>query len=150
MGSHGTSVLGFEFAGSTRRLHQILTRWGASGRSAAREHVLLDLGFIVGYGLFLALACGRFARDCERAGRTKTAALAALLAWGALLAAAVNVLQKIVLWLELHGHTSQPLPTLAAVAATLILALGSMAAVCSVGGIVARRLNPAPAREGRT
>src|ERR1700676_2752118 len=51
MSAHGTGVLGFEFAESTRRMREILARWGSPGLAGAREHVFIDLGFIVGYGL---------------------------------------------------------------------------------------------------
>ncbi|HEY1688868.1 MAG TPA: hypothetical protein VGF95_08390 [Solirubrobacteraceae bacterium] len=113
MSAHGTSVLGFELAGSTSRLRTILTRWGDPGRSAAERHVLLDLGFIVGYGLLLAGICTRLAGSLRARGRDRLATVAALLAWAALLAAIANLVQKLLLWLELHGHTAQPLPAIA-------------------------------------
>jgi hypothetical protein len=128
MSAHGTGVLGFEFAGSTHRLRGILMRWGATGRNAAHDHVLIDLGFIVGYGALLFGACrklsGRLSSD-----RPRLARIATWLAWGALSAAFLNGAQKVILWSELHGHTAQPLPLLAALCGGVTLACASTAAV---------------------
>jgi hypothetical protein len=151
MSSHGTGVLGFEFACSTHRMHEILIRWGAAGHAAAQDHVFLDLGFILGYGLLLIGLCGRLAGRLQREGHSRAARVAALLAWGALIAAVANALQKIVLWLELHGHIAQPLPVLAAVCGTITLTLAISAALFAiVGTIVVRRSPAVTAPEGQT
>jgi hypothetical protein len=140
MGSHGTGVLGFEFAGSTDRMREILRRWGSAGLAGARDHVFIDVGFIVGYGVLLVGACGRLAGRFERHGRPRAAAVAGLLAWAALGAAIVNALQKLTLWLEIHGHIAQPLPALAAACGAITFALAGPAAVfAAAGAIVARR-----------
>ena len=129
MSSHGTGVLGFEFAASPARLREIMGRWGSAGRAGARQHVLLDLGFICGYGVLLLGMCGRLSEGFRRRGRARAAGVAALLAWGALIAAATNALQKAFLWLEIHGHIEQPLPSIAAACAgiTFTLALSAVA-----------------------
>ncbi len=151
MSSHGTGVLGFEFAGSTHRMQEILTRWGSAGRTAAQWHVFIDLGFILGYGLLLIGLCGRLAERFEREGHSRAASVAALLAWGALIAAIVNALQKIILWLELHGHIAQPLPTLAAVGGTITFTFAISAALfAAVGTIAMRRPSVVRASEGQT
>jgi hypothetical protein len=117
MSAHGTGVLGFERANTTRRLNEILSVWGPHGRAAAEAHVFIDLGFIVCYGLLLAGICVRFWGLYSQSGHTRIAQIAGGLAWAALIAATVNILQKLILWLELHGHTSQPLPELASLCA---------------------------------
>lgn len=40
--SHGPTILDFEFAGSQTRAAQIVSEWGAKGRSAAHLSLLLD------------------------------------------------------------------------------------------------------------
>lgn len=151
MSSHGTGVLGFEFAASTHRMHEILTRWGPAGHAAAQQHVFIDLGFILGYGLLLIGLCGRLAGRLEREGHSRAARIAALLAWGALIAAVANALQKIVLWLELHGHIMQPLPVLAAACGTITLTLAISATLFAVGGTIALRwTRPVVRSEGQT
>jgi hypothetical protein len=137
MNAHGTGVLGFEQAGTTRRLDRILSVWGAHGRSAAEAHVFLDLGFIACYGLLLAGMCVRLGRLYHESGHPRVAQIAAGLAWAALIAATVNVLQKLVLWLELNGHTAQPLPALASLCAAMTSALAIAALLFSITGALA-------------
>jgi hypothetical protein len=142
MSAHGTGVLGFEFAGSTHRMREILASWGSAGRGGAREHVFIDLGFIVGYALLLVGACGPLAGRFDRQGHPRAAAVAALLAWAALTAATINALQKVLLWLEIHGHIAQPLPALAAVCGAITFALATSAALfAAFGAIATRRLS---------
>jgi len=151
MSEHGTGVLGFEFAATTDRLREILTRWGSAGHTAAQQHVFIDLGFILGYGLLLIGLCGRLSARLRHQGHPRAATLAALLAWSALVAAAANALQKVVLWFELHGHATQPLPVLAAVCGALTFILGISAAVFAVaGGIAVQRMPCEAAPEGQT
>lgn len=151
MSSHGTGVLGFEFAGSTHRMREVLARWGPAGHTAAQQHVFIDLGFILGYGLLLIGLCGRLAGRFEREGHSRAARVAALLAWGALIAAVVNALQKIVLWLELHEHIAQPLPALAAVCGTITFTFAISAALFAVVGVIVMRCPSAVrASEGQT
>jgi hypothetical protein len=146
MSSHGTGVLGFEFAGSTERVREILTRWGSQGLQAAREHVLIDLGFIVGYGVLLIGMCVRLSGRLQVRGHTRASVVAALLAWAALIAAAVNAMQKAFLWLETHGHVGQPLPALAAACGAITFTLALSAAVFAVSGALA--LHRRPSTEG--
>jgi hypothetical protein len=123
MSAHGTSVLGFELAGSMGRLHAILARWGAQGRAAAEQHVLLDSGFIVCYGLLLMGICARLASSLSTAGRRRLPVVATLLGWGALVAATANLAQKVILWIELHQQATALLPALAAACDIAIFAL---------------------------
>jgi hypothetical protein len=126
-------------------MHEILTRWGSAGLAGAREHVLIDLGFILGYGLLLVGACARLVERFERQGHTSAAVVAALLAWAALTAAAVNALQKVLLWLEIHGHIAQPLPGLAAACGAITFVLATSAALFAAFGVIAIRRSSASA-----
>lgn len=121
MSAHGTGVLGFERAGTTRRLNEILSVWGPHGRGAAEAHVFIDLGFIACYGLLLAGLCVRLRLPYQRSGHPRVARIATAFAWAALIAATVNILQKLILWLELHGQTAQLLPALASLSACHML-----------------------------
>jgi len=151
MSEHGTGVLGFEFAATTDRLREILVRWGSVGHAAAQQHVFIDLGFILGYGLLLIGSCARLSERLRRRRHPRSATLAALMAWGALVAAVANALQKVVLWLELHGHITQPLPSLAVVGGALTFILGISSALFAVAGGIAVRHMPLEATpEGQT
>lgn len=141
MSAHGTGVIGFERAGTTRRLNEILFAWGTPGRKAAEAHVFIDLGFIACYGLLLAGACLRLGSLYRQSDRPRLARVASAFAYAALLAASVNILQKLVLWLELHRHTEQPLPAIASWCAviTSLLAL-TVVLFVALGALAARRL----------
>lgn len=138
MSSHGAGVLSFEFAGSTPRLREIITGWGTPGLAGAQQHIVIDLGFILGYGTLLWGACGRLANRLEGRGRSTAAAVAAWLAWAAVVAAAINALQKLLLWLEIHGHAAQPLPALAAACGAITFVLATPAALFALGGTIER------------
>lgn len=141
MSAHGTGVLGFERAGTTRRLNEILFIWGPHGRAAAEAHVFIDLGFIACYGLLLAGMCVRLGRLYQRSGHPQVAQVATAFTWVALAAAIVNMLQKVVLWLELHGHTAQPLPALASLcAATTSLLAIAVVLFAIIAALAARQL----------
>lgn len=144
MSAHGAGVMGFELAGSTARMREILVRWGSVGVAAARQHVLIDLGFILGYGVLLVGVCGRLSTSFQARGSRRAAGIAAVMAWAAVSAAAFNTLQKVLLWLELHGHVAQPLPGLVAVCAAITFALAFSAALFAVcASLAARRPTPA-------
>jgi hypothetical protein len=141
MSAHGTGVLGFERAGTTRRLNEILSVWGTHGRAAAEAHVFIDLGFIACYGLLLAGMCVRLGRLYQRSGHPRVTQIATAFAWAALVAATVNVLQKLVLWLELHGHTAEPLPALASLCAAITSLLAAAVVLFAIiTALAARRL----------
>lgn len=141
MAAHGTGVLGFEQAGTAHRLNEILSGWGPDGRVAAEAHVFIDLGFIACYGLLLAGMCARLRHRYRQSGHPRVAQIAAVFAWAALIAATVNVLQKIILWLELHGHTTQLLPALASLCAaiTSLLAI-AVVLFAIIAALAARQL----------
>jgi hypothetical protein len=148
MSAHGTGVLGFERAGTTRRLDEVLSAWGTHGRGAAEAHVFIDLGFIACYGLLLAGTCIRVRRLYSQSGYPRVARIATGLAWAALIAATVTIVQKLVLWLELHGHTAQPFPALASLCAAITSLLAITVVLFAViAALAARQLGLRSASE---
>ena len=148
MSAHGTGVLGFERAGTTHRLNEILFVWGPHGRGAAEAHVFIDLGFIACYGLLLTGICVRLGRLYQRSGHSRVAQIATAFVWAALIAAIVNMLQKLMLWLELHGHTAQPLPALASLCAAITSLLAIAVVLFAIfAALAARRLELGSATE---
>jgi hypothetical protein len=139
MSAHGTGVLGFERAGTTRRLNEILFLWGTDGRGAAEVHVFIDLGFIACYGLLLAGMCVRLGNFYTQSDQPRVAQIATAFACAALIAATVNILQKLILWLELHGHTAQPLPALASWCAAITSLLAITVVLFAVIAVLAAR-----------
>ena len=91
------------------------------------------------YGLLLAGICVRLGRLYQRSGHPRVAQIAAGFAWAALIAATVNILQKLVLWLELHGHTAEPLPALASLCAAITSLLAVAVVVFAIITALAAR-----------
>ncbi len=58
----GPGIIRFELAGSASRADDIMTRWGAEGRRAARSSLWLDFGYMATYGAFTALLVDRARR----------------------------------------------------------------------------------------
>ena len=137
MDDRGAGIIAFELAGSSGRAHEIVTEWGSSGRSAAQLSLVLDYGYLLGYGLFLAGACTAVAERFRRLGAARLASLGILLAWGALVAAGSDALENVNLLVVADGHTSQPWPGLALGFASLKFALLIPASLYALLGWIA-------------
>jgi hypothetical protein len=137
MDNRGAGIIAFELAGSSGRAHEIVTQWGSSGRSAAQLSLVLDYGYLVGYGLFLAGACTAVAERFRRLGAAGLALLGILLTWAALVAAGSDALENVNLLVVAGGHTSQPWPRLALGFASLKFALSISASLYALLGWVA-------------
>jgi hypothetical protein len=98
-------IVSFEFAGTLAEAHRMMASWGASGRVYAGLSLGLDYLFLVLYGLTLALACVRTGRVfAARAPRLHR--LGEALAWGVLLAAALDAVENYALIRVLLGASS--------------------------------------------
>lgn len=110
-----TEIFGFQLAWRTARVREILAEWqrlGLLGR--ARTMIDLDWPFIPLYSSTLALA-GTLAGRAVGTGDGETAA--ALLAYGAVAAALLDVSENVGLLAMLGGRTGQPVPALTSTAA---------------------------------
>lgn len=113
--SHGPSVLSLEFSGSRARAAQIMSEWGAKGRSAAHLSLVLDYGYMLSYGLFFALA-GFAIRDTARArGWRRLAIVGAIVPFFALAAATFDAAENVALLLTLGGNGGSFAPPFASV-----------------------------------
>ncbi len=147
--SHGPTVLDFEFAGSQSHAAHIMAEWGAKGRSAAHLSLLLDYGYMLSYGLFLALA-GFVVRDTARArGWTRLAAIGGVVPFFALVAAMFDATENVALLLTLAGNGGSFAPPFAAVCSAIKFTLISIAILYALCGLAlwlrAQRLRPARA-----
>jgi hypothetical protein len=139
MSDRGTGVIAFEVARTSARAAQIVSEWGAEGRSAARESLWLDYPFLISYGLLLAGGCWAVARRFAVLGLPRAAALGRALAWAGLAAAGFDALENVALLRVAGGHTAQPWPGLAFAFASLKFVLSGAATVFALGGWVATR-----------
>ena len=140
MTAHGASLIAFELAGSVSRSSEIVTGWGAAGKSAMWWQLALDTPFLIGYGLFAAGACAAVADRARRTGRPRLRRTAVLIAWFGPIAAGTDLLQNVSLALILIGHEAQPWPRISALGGYLtnvLMATGLAFALC--GAIATRR-----------
>jgi hypothetical protein len=139
MSDRGTGVIAFELARTSARAAQIVSEWGAEGRSAARESLWLDYPFLISYGLLLAGGCCAVARRFTALGRPRAAALGRALAWAGLAAAGFDAVENVALLRVANEHVEQPWPGLAFAAASMKFVLIGAAGVFALGGWVATR-----------
>ena len=136
--SHGPTVLDFEFAGSQSHATQIIAEWGAKGRSAAHLSLLLDYGYMLSYGLFFSLT-GFAIRDTARErGWRRLAAIGLVVPFFALIAAAFDATENVVLLLTLAGSGGSFAPPFAVVCSTIKFTLIGIAILYALCGLVFR------------
>ncbi|HVA19837.1 MAG TPA: hypothetical protein VMU55_06670 [Solirubrobacteraceae bacterium] len=133
--SHGPAILDFEFAGSRSHAAQIVSEWGAKGRSAAHLSLLLDYGYMLSYGIFFALA-GFAVRDIARArGWRRLAAIGTVVPFFALAAATFDATENVALLLTLAGNGGGFASPFAAICSTIKFTLISIAILYSICGL---------------
>lgn len=59
----GPGIIPFELAGTAAKAEDIMSRWGQTGRRAARQSMWLDFGYMSTYGILLALLVERRRRS---------------------------------------------------------------------------------------
>lgn len=136
--SGGPTILAFEFAGSRSHAAQIMSEWGARGRSAARLSLIIDYGYMVSYGLFFALA-GFAVRDTARArGWRRLAAVGVVVPFFALAAAMFDASENVALLLTLAGDGDSFAPPFAAVCSAIKFTLIGIAILYVLSGLAVR------------
>lgn len=142
-GYGGTSISGFEFAGSSSRAAQIIAEWGTEGRHLARIGLWLDYGYMLSYGLFFALA-GFAVRDTARArGWRRMAKAGAVVPYFALVAACFDASENVALLLTLGGHGGRFAPPFATACSSikwLLIGTAILYAICGLALVLKVRL----------
>ena len=128
MSDRGTGVLAFEFVATSERAEEIVAGWGDEGRDAARAHLLLDYGYLAGYGLLLWLGA-------TWAGARRLALLGPI-------AAICDALENAALLAVAGGTTAQPWPLLGTAFATLKFAAISVCLLAIAALRLRRRRAP--------
>ena len=148
MSDHGTGVIELELMRTTEKAQEVLSDYGADGRSAARTSLWLDYPYLVSYALFLALACVGISERARRLGRHRWAAVGIALAWAGLLAGLFDAVENAALLHVLAGHPEQPYPALAYLCAVSKFVLFAAALLYSVAGLLALRRSGARETSG--
>jgi len=148
MSDQGHSIYDFELAGDDA-IQEVLGDWGEGATSHGTTQLVLDVPFLVGYGLGLAAVLGLLAEALRRWRRV--AVVLAWLAWVPLAAALCDLVENVCLFLVLRDRV-EGWPDAAAAAARAKFALLDVAYVAVVAGALlalAARLGnrraPAPA-----
>jgi hypothetical protein len=117
-------VIAFELAGTPAQMAKILDTWGEDGIADARLQTRLDFLFLIYYGNAVALGVMIAQRRRES---TALASLGGPLAWGAWIAALLDVVENVFLLRVLDGHLESPNPEIAywcALVKFILLGLG--------------------------
>lgn len=123
---HG--IISFELAATEARATRILDAWGSEGRALAARSLRLDFGFLAAYAPWLALLCAG-ASERLRTRRAPLAAAGVALAWGQLVAGALDGIENFALLRVLAADSPGAWPALAAACAWpkfVLVALGSL------------------------
>lgn len=119
-------ILSLEFATLPHRVAEIITAWDAEGMTGrARTNIWIDFLFIPFYVMLFYTLCGSISVRMQGF----PAKLGIFLAFGALVAGLLDVLENILMLLALHGHYggfSALATTLLAGAKFLFLALAAL------------------------
>jgi len=115
-------IISYEFAGSLPAAERILAAWGEAGRVAAGLNLGLDFLFLFAYGAAIALGCSIVARNLKDRSRI-LGAIGVVLAWAAIAAAVLDVIENYALIRLLLGSGTSSLAALARGCATIKFSL---------------------------
>lgn len=132
----GGGIVAFELAGTPERAAALLESWGAEGRAAARESLVLDQGYLVAYSSVLALAATEAGVAFGDRGWRRTARLAGPLGWAQYVAAGCDAVENAALFAVVGGSTRTGLPALARRAALVKFALIALGLPYGLVGLV--------------
>lgn len=144
--AHGPTILDFEFAGSHSRAAQIISEWGSRGRSVARLSLVLDYGYMLSYGLFLALAGFAVGDTARSRGWPRLATIGTVVPFFALVAASFDASENVALLLTLAGNGGGFAPPFAAVCSAIKFTLITIAILYVVCGLAVRVNGARPLR----
>lgn len=116
-----SGIVAYELAGTLTATRAILASWDAAARVSAGLSLGLDYLFMAAYASSIGLSCV-LASQCF-AARSRWRRLGSVLAWGLLLAAALDALENYALIHLLLGSASASLPVVARLAALIKFAL---------------------------
>lgn len=135
----GPDIVPFELAGSRPRVDEILERWGAEGRAAARQNLLLDQVWLLTYSTSMALSAAEAGRAFGARGWHWTASVSGVMGWAPYVAAALDAVENTSLLALVDGSPSTRLPVVAARAARVKFALVALSLPYGLAGLAVGR-----------
>jgi hypothetical protein len=107
MRRRGAGIIAFELAGSATRLNAIRNTWGDAGQSAACKSLLVDtVLFVPGYALLTSIVAAGCADEVAFRTTTSFGGITRVVAWLALVAGSLDLVENLALALVLHGHVA--------------------------------------------
>jgi len=129
-------VVSFELAGTVGKAQKILASWDANAQLRAAFGLGLDFLFMVAYASTIAFGCGMAAQVLRRSG-WPLVKWGNWLAWGAILAALLDVIENLALTIFIFGMVASPWPEIARWCAVFKFALVFIGIVYVIyGGVV--------------
>lgn len=130
-------IVEWELAGSKARLDEILTSWGWRGRAIAGVTLVIDVPFLVAYGVGLSIAASVGSATFDSYGWETVACVFAVVAWLAPAAAVLDLSENLLLgWTLVRGTASNSLAlSIRGLAKTKFLLLKASAPI-AVGGLI--------------
>lgn len=113
MAMQDVSIMQFEFMFRSSEAVSRVATLGPDGIAAARQHLFVDFGYLVIYGVVLWKACRLLGGRATRCGVSWVAKSAPAFAWVGVAAAVCDAVENVGLLLVTYGHTAQPWPALA-------------------------------------
>ena len=130
-------IVDWEMAGTSERLNAIKVAWGPEGRRQAAFTLIWDLPFLVAYGFGLALASSIGAAAFLGLGWKPVAFFFSAIAWAAIVAAALDVIENFLLsWTLGRDVRSDGIPAMTRVIAKIkfkLVPIAVLFALISIG-----------------
>jgi hypothetical protein len=140
MDERTVDIVELELMRTTTKAQELLTLLAGDGIDSARTAVYLDFPVLILYGATLSAACILVAARAAEKGLPLFEGLGKALARVAVIAAALDALENVVLLVVLDGHPDQPWPGLAfAFASVKFVLLGVVVLFVLVGLPATRR-----------
>lgn len=132
----GPGMVPFELTGGQDRADEILAEWGEEGRSAARESLWIDFGFLLAYGTFLTLALSAMRDRATEKGWRRLTAFGGGAVWLGAICAGCDALENVCLLITL-GDGGPAWPLLATIFAAAKFAFLAAAIAYLLAGLAA-------------
>lgn len=129
MDQRGVSILDLELMRTSADAAEQVARLGPAGVDAAQMSIYLDFPYLVLYGVVFSAACALLAARAADRGLATMAGVGRLVAWAAVIAAALDAIENVALLRVLGGQVDQPWPGIAFGFATVKFALLAMVIV---------------------
>lgn len=144
MAMQDVDIMEFEAMFTSSEAVRLLAMLGPDGVSAARQHLFIDFGYLLIYGVLLWKGCRLLGARAADRGVAWVARFAPTFAWIGVVAAVCDAVENVALMLVTYGQTGQPWPGLASGYASAKFVLLGITVLFLLLGLLATLRSPAP------